>query len=30
MPVEMLRSAQVGSVVFEDMKNGNKLSSIDL
>lgn len=25
MPVEMLRSAQVCSVVFEDMKNGNKL-----
>ena len=30
MPVEMLRSAQVCSVVFEDMKNGNKLSSMNV
>ena len=30
MPVEMLRSVQVCSVVSEDIKNGHKLSSIDV
>ena len=30
MPVEMLRSAQVCSIVSEDMKNGNKLSTMDV
>ena len=30
MPVKMLRSAQVCSVVSEDIKNGHKLSSMDV